>query len=194
MISIKELIDEIKKADKEGLTYKCVKLCRSGIDLVKPDQINDWYGLRITLLKFLLLLKEDRAKNIEESISLVNEMLQTIKKGKNPIKWASLQRNLGYLYDQRIEGEKQSNLAKSIGHYKNTLEILTKEAYPEDWAMINAGIALAYSEKIGGNFKNNVQNAIKYFENTLLIYNKEEYPEDYEDSVKELYRLKEKLR
>ncbi len=193
MESLEILLREIKEANNNGNIEECITLCKKGLRLSNIEQFNDWYGLRINMVRFLLMLNKNKTNNIEEAITLIKEMLDTILTEKNPKEWASLQRNLGYLYDKRIAGQRGNNIKKIIEHYMKALTYFSKKEYPEDWAMINAGIGLAYSEKKDGNCIQNVQDAIKHYEQSLQVYKREIYPEDYEDTTKELALLNERL-
>ena len=59
--------------------------------------------------------------------------------------------------------------------------------------MTKAGIGLAYAEKQDNQKKENIIKAIENYLDTLMVYTKGEYPEDYEDSIRELGRLKKRL-
>jgi len=194
MKDIKNILKKIKKANEFGKINDCIKLCREGISLTNPIQFEDWYGLRINLALFLTKFETDiSSDNREEAISIYYEILDKLSIDKHPKKWASIHRNLGFVFYQRTEGDKENNLINTIKHYTKALTIFTKKEYPEDWAMIKAGIGSAYAEKKDRKDKENILKAIGNYFDALSIYTKSDFPADYKDSLQELSRLKKRL-
>ncbi len=194
MTLIENIIKKIKKANELGKINDCIELCREGMSLTDPSDFENWYGLRINLANFLTKSETDTSSNnIEAAISINNEVLGKLSFEKNHRKWASINRNLGLLFFQRLENDKESNLAKAIGYYMDATTVFTKMAYPEDWAMIKAAIGLAWSEQKEIKDKENIVKAIECYFDTLSVYTKSDFPEDYKDSLQELSSLRKRL-
>jgi tetratricopeptide (TPR) repeat protein len=194
MKKIEDIIGKIRKANELGKIDDCIEFCREGISLTDPSDFENWYGLRINLANFLIKSDTDTSsKNIEEAISINNEILRKLSLEKNPREWASINRNLGLLFYQRLEDDKKTNLAKAINYYTDATTVFTKRAYPEDWAMLKAAIGLAWSEQKGKEDQENIVKAIECYLDTLSVYTKSGFPEDYKDSLQELNSLRKRL-
>ena len=166
MKTLGEIYAEIEEARRAGLWRKRIELAREGIALTRPEDLEDWYALRLFLATFLIAEHEggDYGERVEESIALCKEMVGAISGRDDPPKWAGIHDLLGSAYDERITGKKADNLEKVIEHSTQELSVSTREGHCEDWATTKLGLGLALSERQVGDREANLREAMRHYE------------------------------
>ena len=189
----RKILHRIKLLSKTGEFEKCIELSRKAIAVIDRSNPEEWFELRFDLSNYLLEDENAPSEQVEEAISILNDLLNEIEKHQEAEKWAMVNIGLGYAYDKRVKGDKQKNVEKVIEYYKRALTVLDKDKYPKHWAAIKAGIGYAFAVKETGDLKSNIIEGILNIRDSLEYYSKEEHPEDYWDKIKELKRLKKLL-
>lgn len=194
MKNIIELMDEINRAFESEQWQKCISLCKIALPLTDLSEYDSWFDFRFKLSKCLILDSNSHSENIEESIEVLHDVLETLTKDDHPIRWAMVNLGLAYAYDERKKGDRQNNIEILIRYYENALSVFTFESHPEEWAATSAAIGFAYAIRDIGEIKDNVSKSIKYIASSLRYYTKADNPCQYWDKLKEIKRLKVILR
>jgi tetratricopeptide (TPR) repeat protein len=103
------------------------------------------------------------AYNIEIAIAGYEVALRAYRRDKFPLKWASVQNNLGKAYLKRIFGDKATNVEVSIECYRVAMEVYEREHFPKEWSETLRNMATAYQHRIYGNKEDNLKAAAEYF-------------------------------
>jgi tetratricopeptide (TPR) repeat protein len=117
-----------------------------------------------------------RADRIDFEIERHLENLDLFARLEMPVKWAQTQFNLGYLYADRLHGDRGENLNLALSAYRNALQVFTIEDMAIDWANTQANIAITLRDLPVGNLADNLQQAIDGFRNALQVYTSEFSP------------------
>jgi len=93
------------------------------------------------------------AQPYETAIEACALAFQVYTHARYPYRHAKVQKCLGDLYLQRVEGMRKENLERAISCYKAALQELTREAFPRMWAETQVDLSWAYRERIDGTAK-----------------------------------------
>ena len=77
-----------------------------------------------------LIIRGDRAENLEAAIAYYNKALLILKQSDFPQDWAMTQINLAAAYSERIRGDRAENIEAAIAHCKNALLVYTPNNVP----------------------------------------------------------------
>ena len=189
MFSSDTIFADLERAEEGNDLTRCMELCREALAQIDVPRSKEMYfKLQFRLANYLVADGKDRG--IEEAIDILTQLLLGASGGKTGERLAHIHLALGFAFGEKVLGEKRIHFESTIRHYEEALKFFTRDTYPEKWASIKAGIGLAYAEKAG---QNDVVRAIENYLDTLDVYTKQEYLEDYEDSIRELGKLKKRL-
>jgi tetratricopeptide (TPR) repeat protein len=198
MNSSDDFRSELAAAKRSQNWPECVRICRTWVATVTPDDFESWYGSRICLADYLQEVGREpetvAGPYIEEARSLYEEALPRSSKQATPEKWSSTHRNLGEVYREREEGDRRENLQRAIQHYEKSMAIITRGKDPELWASIKAAVAICYVKMSPHLSEDEVQESLSCVTEAHSVFTKEEFPEEYEELAVYVEWLEDALR
>ena len=156
------------------------KLIRQSQDntQVAPETLAELhYILAQTLLQQNLYIRDPQP--YETAIEACEVALQVYTHARYPHRYAIVQKCLGDLYLQRVEGVRKENLERAFTCYHAALQELTKEAFPRMWAETQVDLSWAYRERIEGVIKDNLELALACAEAALQVFTRESFPTEW---------------
>jgi CHAT domain-containing protein len=145
---------------------------------VAPETLAELhYILAQTLLQQNLYIRDPQP--YETAIQACEVALQVYTHARYPHRHAIVQKCLGDLYLQRVEGIRKENLERAISYYQGALQQLTKEAFPRMWAETQVDLSWAYRERIEGRAKENLEQALAYAKAALHVFTRENFPTEW---------------
>ncbi len=202
-INIDKILKELSDAREVDDWDRYESVCRDALVKVSEDDFNSWYALSLNLAVGLLSNEDSNywASNIEEAISIYNEILQKLSFPKDKNTWASIQSNLGYAYSLRLEGNQITNINKAIEHFEQSLQVFTPDNQLEKWVLAKRALAELFAEKTDTSVQENLMISIGLCEEALRRCNDEstrehriEIQEMIEEFKKKLNILRDKLK
>lgn len=166
---------ELRDAGEAKDWNRYARICRDALAKVSQDDFTSWYAFSFNLAVGLVSNEDsdNRANNIEEAIKIYKNILQRLSYINDKNTWASIQRDLGYAYSERLVGDKITNINKAIKHYEQSLQVFTADTHLEDWILTKRLLAELLAEKMDSSALDNLDNAIKLCEKVLEKCNDE---------------------
>ncbi len=93
--------------------------------------------------------------------------------------WASIQNNLGLVYQNRIIGDRSNNIEESIRCCERALKVRTRDRFPKEWAETQTNLGLAYSERILGERVENLEESLRCYTLALEVLTREVTPAEW---------------
>nr|MDJ0518797.1 tetratricopeptide repeat protein [Trichodesmium sp. MO_231.B1] len=147
---------------------------------VNPEEKEAIVGIVESLCIDISQFPLERLSNILEiAITGLETILKFRPRENFPEQWATTLNNLGYVYSNRIFGNKAENLEQAIACYKSALQVRTREDFPEDWATTQNNIAIAYTQRIRGKRGENLERAICAYFLALEVRNFTDFSVDW---------------
>ncbi|NEQ41153.1 MAG: CHAT domain-containing protein [Okeania sp. SIO3I5] len=173
---IKSNVDKLDNFFAELLQQWIIDTC-SEVSLEEKEAIAGIVeSLCIDISRFPL----GRLSNILEiAITGLESILNFHPRETFPKQWATTLHNLGYVYSNRIFGEKAENLEQAIGYYQSALQVRIREDFPEDWATTQNNLAIAYTQRIRGERGENLESAISAYFRALEVRICKYFPVDW---------------
>jgi hypothetical protein len=193
MESLKSVYQKLAKATERKDWRTAVLLCEDGLDSVPGESAEERFGLSMCLAVALLEGVDDVPENADKAIQIYEELLSSVDRETEPLKWARLKRNLAFALEQRRSGQRKDNLAGAIKHYEEAAVGLAERGEDYDWACIKAALGFAYSELRSGDELKDITSAIANFEDACRVFSEEAYREDRAEIERALDRLKARL-
>ena len=194
---------ELRDAREANDWNRYESICRDALAKVSEDDSTSLYAFSFNLAVGLVSNEDsdDRANNIEEAIDIYNKILKRLSFTEDKNRWASIQRDLGYAYSERLVGDKITNINEAIKHYEKALQVFTADSNLEDWILTKRLLAELFAEKMDTSAINNLVTAIKLCEEVLGRCDDEsthehqiEIQEMIEEFRKKLNFLKDRLK
>ena len=173
----------------------------SGAVLCEVDEINDLYaqvksvvGDEVpydvySMIASTYASKAGRAETVrpetvrcyESAIDLYREIISSLSKDEESIKYADTMDKLGDTYFELSKHkDKRVNCRNAIQSYKEVLDIRTLDTYPEEYSIAQNDLGIAYGTLANSEEKSeNSKRAIDAFNEALKIYTFEDLPINY---------------
>ncbi len=121
---------------------------------------------------------EQAADDFDRAATLCREVVRALDPLPRSHRWALAHYNLGNVYGDRINGDREENQERAIEHYTQALKFYTPQAFPAHWANTHNNLAVTYWERRRGIRAENLARATKHFEQALEIAEPEALPID----------------
>lgn len=142
-----------------------------------------WAHLMMTLATvYLYRLDGDRAKTLEQTISIYKQCLEVVPRTVNAELWGMIMMNLGIAYSQQTK-DKAQNIEAAIAAYRLALEVIIQDQNPAAWATLTMNLGIVYAQRIADDKAQNIEKAIDYLEQSLEIRTREASPHDWSLTV-----------
>jgi CHAT domain-containing protein len=115
---------------------------------------------------------------MEIAIDHYEQALTVYNSTEHPTDWASIQSDLGNIYETRLEGDRAQNIEKAIDHYQQALTVRTPENFPQEWLWTQTALSSACLHRIWGNKSSNIEKALKYGQDALDRWSQVDLPEE----------------
>jgi len=188
-----DIFDELQDAGRRGDVPRAIQLCRRGLELTSPDQLDDWFPLALALATALVNTEEDPVDSREEAIAMGRAILETLDENECPKKRADTHRVLAVAYRERLRGDPGANLEHAIAHTRAVLAFYTRDRSPSEWAVTRSYLGFLYSERVEGDRSENLVAAIACYRDAEAVYVDEDDPEMLQETRGILRWLVEKL-
>ncbi|OSX75338.1 hypothetical protein BU14_0240s0016 [Porphyra umbilicalis] len=118
----------------------------------------------------------NRAKDLEDAVTLLQRGLELVRRFKAPQHWARLQADLGVVYADLLGGDRRANVEAAVACYRAALEVFTREATPLQWATTQNNLGNAYKHRVSGERGANVEAAVACYRAALEVFTREAVP------------------
>ena len=147
---------------------------------INPEEKEAILGIVESLCIDISQFPLGRLSNVLEiAITGLEAILKFNPRETFPEQWATTLNNLGYVYSNRIFGDRAKNLEQAIACYQSAFQVRTREDFPEDWATTQNNLAIAYTQRIRGERGENLERAISAYFLALEIRTCTDFPVDW---------------
>jgi RHS repeat-associated protein len=129
---------------------------------------------------------------IDEAIARLEDIDRLENPERVPTCWATVQRGLGWAYQLRATGDKESNRLRALHFYRRALTVYKRRASPVDWAEVNVAMADLYFYLESGSLQQNLRQAQAHLEDALKVYSETEHPDDCSEAKTKLELVKQR--
>ncbi|MDQ6633077.1 MAG: hypothetical protein M3Y82_15200 [Verrucomicrobiota bacterium] len=192
-VTIDEILRDLEETEAEGYIPVCISMCRTAMKQTTSKDINNYFKVRFKLANYLVNHMSDPpdACDIEEAIRILKNLERNLPAHAKK-KRADCRKFLGFIYQNREQGNKQRNLKEALKWYTLALRGFTKFTDPQNWAVVSVALAEVYENLKASDRQRNLDKAIQLLSNALNVYTIESFPE--ENSIYSLSMEKLKIK
>lgn len=143
---------------------------------IAPEILAELWSRLGTLLWNIL---KDHTQSYQEIIEAYQQALHIYTLARYPQQYASLQRYLGNIYYEWIEGGQRIHLNLAIACHEEALHVYTFEKSPTKWGAIHYNLGNIYQKQVAGKQLANSTAAITHFQAALHVFTYDHFPQQW---------------
>jgi hypothetical protein len=126
--------------------------------------------------QLLAQLDGDRVEVLRRALSHFRRAQEVWTRESMPERWATLQNDIGRVYQELPDGDRAAHLRTAILHHQVALEVFDPVRQPLNWAWTQSALGAAYQNLPVGSAVANARAAIAYHQRALDVFTAQNAP------------------